>query len=188
MQANSRSASENQLRSHNARPHKPPNRTKWKKPEEDFLKANCDANLQVKGWWGLGSIIRNENGLVMASAAWKIKGTEEVILAEAFSLLSTVRLAIDCGFRQMIFEGDNEKVFRTLKDNKIEDRSYLGSIIKEIQRLQFSFDKCQFNFIPGECNTTAHSMAQVAHSNPNSIWIEEVPTQISAVYFKDLLN
>lgn len=86
VKANTRFDFDNQHRHLSACPPKLPNRSKWKKPEEGLLKANCDSNLQVKGWWGLSSIIRNNNGLVMASAAWKVKGSEEVILAEAFSL------------------------------------------------------------------------------------------------------
>jgi hypothetical protein len=38
-----------------------------------------------------------------------------VELAEAFGLLLTMRLAYECGFREMVFEGDNEKVWNLVR-------------------------------------------------------------------------
>lgn len=160
----------------------------WAPPESGWVKANCDANLQQHGWWGLGTMIRDSVGQAMAAAAWKLKGFEDATLAEAHALLTTVRFAADCGFRRVCFEGDNEKVFHLIHNGKLDNISYLGSILKEIQTMQWRFDAWQFHYISRKCNQTAHAMAQLAHLHPNEVWLEEVPPQISEVYCHDLIH
>lgn len=102
--------------------------------------------------------------------------------------MMSLRFALDCGFRRTLFEGDNEKIFKRIQNVENEDRLYFGFLIKEIQILQSRFNTCQCNFIHREANSTAHSMARLAHSSPNRVWIEEVPSEILDVYCKDLLN
>jgi hypothetical protein len=117
-----------------------------------------------------------------------MKGAEDVLMAEAMALLLTVRLARDCGIRHMVFEADNEKAIRLIQKHKIEDITYLGMIIYEIGALKSSFDTCQFKHISRKCNSLAHHMAQLAHSSPNRVWIEEVPLEVQNMYFHDILN
>ena len=73
--------------------------TRWRKPHLGLIKVNCDSNLQIHGWWGLGVICRDHEGLVMSAGAWKRQGNEEVIVAEALAMLFSLKLALDCGFR-----------------------------------------------------------------------------------------
>jgi len=155
---------------------------------EGLIKANCDANLQVKPWLGISAIFRNHEGLVMASATWKLKGQDEATVAEALAILFTMRLVEDCGFMKMFFEGDNERVMWLVQNGQNEDKSYLGGIIKETQEIQSHFDICNFNSIPRTCKTTTHVLDQIAHYNPNKIWIEEASVQLNEVYFHDLIN
>jgi len=152
-----------------------------------LFKANSDANLQSVGWWGLGSVIRNDPGLVMAIATWRIKGANDVMMAEVFALLLTVRIARDFGFRHMVFEVDNDKMVRMAQKNKIDNISYLGKVIYEIGALKSSSDTCHFRYISWNCNEVAHTMAQLAHSSTNKVWIEEVPLEVQEVYYHDIL-
>lgn len=155
----------------------------WVKPSSDMVKANSDANLQVSGVWGLGGIFRNELGLVMAAATWNLPGQDDAAMAEAYALLSTVRLAVDYDFRRVIFEGDNKRLMQRILDLRKQDKSYFGSIVKEIQQHQKFFNLCLFSYIPRLGNSVAHSLARLAHSKPNRVWIEEVPNDINEVYF-----
>lgn len=171
----------NQAPNHQQHPH-------WSKPPENMLKANCDANLQTQGHWGLGAIVRNDSGLVMAAATWSLDGSDDPLMTEAFALLTTMRLAIDCGFRKIIFEGDNERVILMARNGKLHNKTYLGSIIEEIQSLQRAFDICNFNFSHKSSNKVTHKLAQMAHSEQNHVWLEEVPNTILDVYFHDLVH
>jgi hypothetical protein len=160
----------------------------WCRPATGIFKANSDANLSVHGRWGIGAIIRNEEGLVMLAATCNVAGNQDPLTAEAYSLLSAMQISVEGGFRNMQFESDSESLIRKVKeDNKI-DRSYLGLILQEIRMLQSSFDMCLFSFAHRASNTVAHSLAHLAHSVPNLVWVEEVPEAIHNVYFSDLIH
>jgi hypothetical protein len=157
--------------------------TRWKKPEAPLVKANSDANLQRQGWWGVGAIVRNAEGLVMAAATWTQPGAEKAELAEAYGLLLTMRMVQDCGFREVVFEGDNEKIWKMVGSGAKDDRSYLGSVIQEIQKIKPCFDTCLFRFTHRDSNLVGHKLAQLAHTDPNKVWIEEVPPLLGKCIF-----
>lgn len=68
-------------------------------------------------------------------------------------------LSRDCGFRRLIFKGDSKIVICKVKTEKIQDRSYLGCMVREIQSLQHHFDLCLFRFTHRKGNKLAHSLA-----------------------------
>jgi len=142
---------------------------KWIKPTNNRLKANSDANLQNWGMWGLGVIIRNEDGMAMAAATWLSKGFHCALTAEAIVLLNTVKLARDCGFRHVEFESDNEKLVNLLKHKEHANRLYVGLVVKEIILLLSQFDFCVFRHTHRLGNKVVHSLAQLAHSEPNRV-------------------
>lgn len=123
----------------------------------------------------------------MAAATWRLKGSEEVITAEAFAMLQMLRLARDCGFRHMEFDSDNEKIVHLVQNEKKENISYLGLILSEIRVLKSCFDTCHIKYISRSCNLVAHNIAQLAHSSLDTIWLEEVPLDVQEVYYHDLL-
>lgn len=109
--------------------HRPAKNTKWKRPNLGLVKVNTDANLQNHGKWGLGIIIRDEVGLVMAASTWETDGNDRALEAEAYALLTGMRFAKDCGFRKVVFEGDNEKLMKMVREDYVQNRSYLGLML-----------------------------------------------------------
>jgi len=164
-----------------------PTRRKWLKPDLPYLKVNSDASLKNCGTWGLGAIIRNENGLSMAAATWNLDGFDDVATTEAAAILHTMKLARDCGFRNMIFESDSEVVVRLLQREDRNHRSYLGLMVREMLCLRNDFDSCCFSFSHRSTNGLTHSLAQLAHSAPNKVWIEDVPQAITSLYSREIL-
>jgi len=88
----------------------------------------------------------------------------------------------------VVIEGDNESLFKSVCKKDMKNRSYLGSIVKEIQTHHSQFTTCNFHFIPRMSNKIAHKLAHLALSDPNRVWIEEVPEVISNLYFHELLS
>jgi hypothetical protein len=72
--------------------------SRWTRPDPNFVKINSDANLQVAGRWGLGCIIRNEEGVVQASVTWCRNEFENAVTAEAFAIYAALVLTLNCGF------------------------------------------------------------------------------------------
>jgi len=153
-----------------------------------MVKVNTDANMQSHGKWGLGIIIRDKAKLVMAASTWETDGIDNVLEVEAHALLTGMRFAKDSGFRTVVFEGDNEKLMRLVREDYVHNRSYLGLMLQEIHRAKSSFDTYQFLFTLRSGNKVANRLAQLAHFEPNKVWMEEVPLEISSLYFQDNLN
>jgi len=75
-----------------------------------------------------------------------------------------------------------------VKSRNTAYRSYLGCMVKEIQLLNDHFETCLFSFTRRSGNMVAHNLGQLAHTEPNMVWKEEVPISINEVYFHDLMN
>lgn len=153
--------------------HLPPRR--WIKPNPNFLKANNDASLRDLGLWALGAIIRDDQGLAMATTTWQIDGFDDAASTEAFSILKTMQLALDCGFLRVIFEYDNQTVIKLLKKEIRNNMTYVGKMVNEMLTMKTSFDCCLFSFKHRDCNRVAHHMAQLTLTEPNRVWLEDIP-------------
>jgi len=105
----------------------------------------------------------------MAVATWKLDGFEDAATTEAFAILKTMHLALKCGFRCVIFESDYELVVQLLKKEIRNQRSYIGSMVKEMLDLKTKFEYCLFSFSPRSCNRVAHTLAELAHSKSNRV-------------------
>ena len=71
-----------------------------------FVKENCA---------GVGAVIRNEQGLVMASLSQKIPLPFIVIEVEALAARRAVKFAAELGLDQIVLEGDSEILINTLQ-------------------------------------------------------------------------
>jgi hypothetical protein len=87
---------------------------RWTRPRDGFFKAKSDANLSKDGVWGLGSIIRDETGSVLAAASWVNNGFNDPLAAEVLAMWKTMRFTRDCCFTKVIFETDCANLIRGL--------------------------------------------------------------------------
>jgi hypothetical protein len=160
--------------------------SKWRKPSNGRIKANSDANLSIDGSWGLGAIFRDEEGLVLASATWKIPGFNDPSTAEMCALYFTVKLAIDCCFTNVDFESDCRKAIEGISDTTTSPRSYFGNLVKGVQHNRSRFNSCSFRHIDRQANKVAHELASLAQSIANNVWLEETHPLIVTFVHLDL--
>jgi hypothetical protein len=153
----------------------PKARKKWKKPRSDMIKINCDANLSRAGRWGLGATYRDSDGELLAAATWERSGNDDVELAEACALYYATLLAADCCFPNVEIESDNASVITLLNSYDSYPRSYVSSYVWGIHCNRHKFRTWSFSHISREANKAAHSLAALAHLEPNRIWLEETP-------------
>jgi hypothetical protein len=159
--------------------------TTWRKPRAGKIKANSDANLSIDGWWGLGAILRDELGEILASATWRILGFNDPATAEACALYFTTILAIECCFLNVDFEVDCSTVSDAVNTSSPNPRSYFGNYIRGIQRNKVLFQSCTFSQISRKANSVAHGLAHLAHTVPNCIWMEDTHPLIVPLVFSD---
>jgi hypothetical protein len=150
----------------------------WRKPDAGIIKINSDANLAQTGRWGLGVTCRDSDGVLIAAATWEMPGPDDPTLAEVYALYNAIHLALDCCFRDVLFESDSAKVISLINNAEENPRNYIGNMINGICSNRSSFRKCSFHHISREANRVAHILAGLTHEEPNKVWIEEDPPQL----------
>ena len=110
---------------------------------------------------GIGAIIRNERGEVMAAFSGKgppMSCSEE---AKIFACRRAMEFALECGFLELVVIGDNQLVMSALELKKSLS-SRVGHIIQDVLRLLNSLRRSQVQFAKRSANTVAHLLARHA--------------------------
>ena len=88
----------------------------WHPPDASWYKINFDGAFFVKeNCAGVGVVIRNEQGLVMASLSQKIPLPFTVIEVEALAARRAVEFVAELGLDRIVLEGDSEILINTLQ-------------------------------------------------------------------------
>ncbi|KAK3183280.1 hypothetical protein Dsin_030566 [Dipteronia sinensis] len=83
----------------------------WKPPDPSTYKINCDAVINTAGCLvGIGIVIRDWEGFVMASCSQKIDATFSPQVVEATAILRSLQFAIDTGLYPCKVESDAKVV------------------------------------------------------------------------------
>ncbi|TXG68158.1 hypothetical protein EZV62_003093 [Acer yangbiense] len=110
-------------------------RGRWIPPEKDDYKANCDAALdQGNGTVGIGMIIRNFEGKVLAAGSIFFEGTYSIKIAKLMAILRCIQFGNDCGLRLKKIESDEATVVKWIKEGSNLDSDY-GPLLSEINWL-----------------------------------------------------
>ena len=135
-------------------------------------------------------MIGNEKGEVMAALAVKggvVKDSEEV---EVMACRKALEFAIDTSFMEIILEGDNALVMKTVSQAQ-PNLSQLGLIYEDIRCLTTGFRSISTNCVRCSANSVAHALARSARLIDNEIlWMEEDPPLVVDALYLDssLLN
>ncbi|XP_016173756.1 uncharacterized protein LOC107616295 [Arachis ipaensis] len=145
-------------------------------PPPGRYKINVDAasNNGVKG--GVGVVIRDSNGLVVAAATLEVAPALSVREAEAFAFYQGVNIAAQTCFLEIEIEGDNIEVVNALNSNNPFGGTF-GTIISNCKALLCCFRFYKISHIKRNKNSVAHSLAKLALTRPNLMWLEETPTE-----------
>ena len=135
-------------------------------------------------------MIGNEKGEVMAALAAKggvVQDSEEV---EAMACHKALEFAIDTSFMEIILEGDNALVMKTVSQAQ-PNLSRLGLIYEDIWCLTVGFRSISTNCVRCSANSVAHALARSARLIDDEIlWMEEDPPLVVDALYLDssLLN
>ena len=89
---------------------------RWKAPPIGFVKPNFDgANSDVSRLSGVGVLIRDSDGAVLASCAEKIDQVYKAEDTEALAALKALTFAHELGFHNVVLEGDALSLIYALK-------------------------------------------------------------------------
>ncbi|KAL5543273.1 hypothetical protein UlMin_010983 [Ulmus minor] len=159
----------------------------WQAPPLGWVKINSDAAWCItKKKFGLGTIIRDSTGKVLASAAMPIYSSVSVAVAESWALERGASLAQQLGFAAIILESDCLAVTKAL-DLKSILASEINYVFDSIYELCSNFQLYKFSHTHRMGNQVAHSLARLALSLDNEqIWPMGIPESINHVVSTDI--
>lgn len=126
-------------------------------PPIGWYRINFDGAVFVKEIVvGLGSMIRNENSLIMTALSQKNPLPASIDMVEVLAATWTLLFAKELGLEYVTLEGDAEIIINAILGDNIQFSSY-GHIIHDIKTLASSLHRIHFNFIRRQGNIVAHS-------------------------------
>ena len=100
-----------------------------------MVKTNFDGAMFAESdQAGIGVIVRNHRGHVMAALAEKIPKPASTEVLEVLAARRAVRFTLELGFAHSIFEGDAEIVIRALAEGNSSIHS-IGHVVKDIESI-----------------------------------------------------
>ncbi|XP_075641907.1 uncharacterized protein LOC142613431 [Castanea sativa] len=169
-------------------PNTPQQTMGWQPPQSAQYKLNFDAAIYTDmGRSGVGAIIRNENGEVMAALSAMGPFVQDSEEAEIVACRIALEFAIDAGFSDLVVEGDNVNVMRAIAW-KCMDNSRLGMVIEDIHCLISGLRWSSVSCVKRSANTAAHYLARFARNvSDELVWIEDCPQPARDALYNDSL-
>ncbi|XP_037480834.1 uncharacterized protein LOC119358354 [Triticum dicoccoides] len=151
---------------------------KWSPPPAESVKVNVDAVIfaQTKRM-GIGVVIRNHLGRVLAASRGFIHHVDNPELGEAIAMRHALFFAEDSGFQKILVETDCASLINKIK-SKMDDRSHTGAVIFDIKSRAPRFLSCCFTHVSRSCNEAAHVLAKSAEHDEGSCWFNVSPEVI----------
>uniref|UniRef100_A0A2N9GZI9 Reverse transcriptase domain-containing protein n=1 Tax=Fagus sylvatica TaxID=28930 RepID=A0A2N9GZI9_FAGSY len=169
-----------------ARPPEPPTVIKWAPPRPGRYKVNFDgAFFRESNEAGIGAIVRNHRGEVMAALCQRIPYPYSIEAVEASAAKAAVTFVLDLGLQEVDIEGDSLKIITALQQTSPCYTSY-GHLILDTNTLAQNLTSYQFMHVKRDGNSVAHSLAKRARlCEPLEIWMESVPPDLHTILFSD---
>ena len=160
---------------------------KWKVPVNCWYKINFNgAVFCEKEEAGLGVVIRDGQGLPMASLIQKIRFPHSVESVEALAAKRAIQFALELRLQEGEFEGDSKIIMKALKDDR-PSHAPVGVIVEDARALSSNLEKVQFNRVKRQSNSIAHALTHLAqHCADLEVWMESVPPAIEHLLSLDL--
>ena len=156
----------------------------WKPPDVGVYKVNTA--MFKEGGVGLGGVVRDHKGEVVAATCRQMGGEMDVVMAEALAVRHGLLTAMEAGFSNLVMEMDNLVVFSKLKKGKHE-ATVLGSILHDIFVLSRQCHRVLFAFVKRKGNVVAHVLAKLSSSFEGlRVWVEEYPPEAHDAVMADL--
>ncbi|KAK2635434.1 hypothetical protein Ddye_030226 [Dipteronia dyeriana] len=136
----------------------------WRPLDNGFFKINTDASIDAsRGRVGIGAIIRDHEGMVLASCAQVIQLNYSPVLAEAIAILKGLRFAVESGIWPCMIESDAQVVVSMINSDLLP-LDEIGLVINDIVDLLRSLPQFKVCFISRKANMAVHCLAKLGLS------------------------
>ncbi|KAK2645061.1 hypothetical protein Ddye_020256 [Dipteronia dyeriana] len=126
-----------------------------------LFKINTDAAIDAStGRVGVGVIIRDYNGMVIASCTQSIYLNYSLVLVESVVVLRGLRFAFKSGIWPCVIESDSQVVVLMVNSGS-SPLDEIGLIVDDIADMMNSIPRCRVCFISRKANMAAHYLAKL---------------------------
>ncbi|KAA3458125.1 reverse transcriptase [Gossypium australe] len=108
-----------------------------------------------------GLLVRDEEGVILASKAIIHHNIASPFTAEAYAGLQVAKLGIMMSLNRVLIMGDSKTVIKKCQSKNI-DKSIIRAIIRDIHNHLSTYQEIEFTFIPKLENRFAHTIAKEA--------------------------
>ena len=162
----------------------------WQPPPSEVYKLNYDATLfSDLGRTGVGAVIQNEKGEVMAAMTACGPAVQTSEEAELLACRRALEFVVDAGFYRLIIEGDNSNVTHAISSSA-DNNSLFGNVVDDIRHLIRGLHWSTICCIRRSGNRVAHVLAQHARFtiDEDLYWMEDSPPPAIDALYRDLLS
>ncbi|XP_059428470.1 uncharacterized protein LOC132162224 [Corylus avellana] len=126
------------------------------------MKADWDIAVNLNGKRiGIGVIIRDSKGLVIAALSRTVDTCPAPVIAESMGALYASEFCCDLGVLDVILKGDSIQVVKAI--NKMGDQcSRYGQVIVDVQMVLSSLRRWEVVHAKCEANFAAHGLTKIA--------------------------
>ncbi|CAL5433020.1 unnamed protein product [Camellia sinensis] len=159
---------------------------RWVAPREGVFKLNFDGSVRpAHANAGVGIIIRDCHGEVIASMVERIQYMEDVDCVEAMGAIKALQLGCDLGLGHIHLEGDSQNVVAAIQ-GKADNLSCYGHFVGVAQALILRFLSSEVSHVCRDGNSVAHCLSRLAFDFESPrIWMEEVPSSLVALVMSE---
>ena len=153
------------------------------------MKINFDgAIFSSSNAAGIGVVIRNSLGQVIASCSQWLSQAFSSVDVEALAAAKAMSFAAEIGITKAVLEGDSLTIKNALSSDHLSLATF-GLILNDVKFSAENFDQLHYSHVKRECNTLAHCLARHAFDISDFlVWMEDIPPQFSDVLQADLAN
>ena len=153
----------------------------WEPPPVGVVKINTDASLASGEFRGLGAVLRDHLGGLVASACAKMVRNWDAETSEACAARFGMKVAKSLGFNHIILETNATEVAHAL-NSKTYKLDYASTFVKDCHHLINDFSSVKFMHAKRSYNKVAHELARAALSKDGTnVWVDGGPLEIMAL-------
>lgn len=139
----------------------------WSPPMDNFYKINVGVAGPEDGVWRFGTIIWDDECVVLLAVTWKITILPNVDVVETMSFRLTLQFIVNLGFWCIMIEGVSINVVRVINAYFLKNNYYMSLIIVDCHNLLSLFTLFVVDLVKRFANVFAHTLAEFVF---NFIW------------------
>jgi hypothetical protein len=176
----------NYSQSHNHQAAQNINNTRWRRPNEGWLKINVDAAFfRDQRKTSVACCVRQDNGSFLCAQTRNLSYVPTVLEGEALALLEAARLAVQQGWDRVVFESDSHTLVHATVNNNV-GCSEFSNIVSSIKNNLSLLSNFEVKFVRRQANTFAHSLARASGSWASHCFFNVIPPCIASLVINEM--